>query len=241
MRVYATEDIEYLDRQALEAVQLLRLKKVIAVALATPFYRERLGSVGISHPEDLKTLEDLRKVPYTTKDDLRDTYPYGLLSVDKREVVRMHASSGTTGKPTVIFYDRDDLHRWTGLTLRSLKACGCEPEDVFQNMMTYGLFTGGIGLHYGAEELGMFVIPSSSGNTQRQFMLMKDFGTTVVHATPSYMLHLHSQMEVMGVKRSDLKIKKALIGAEPHSEDLRRQNRKLFSVSTRITPTDSPR
>ena len=230
MTVYHPEEIEYLDRQAIEALQLLRLKKVIAEALATPFYKERLGGVGIRHPEDMKSLEDLKKIPFTTKDDLRDTYPYGLLAVDKKEVVRMHASSGTTGKPTVIYYGRDDLDRWTGLTHRSLKACGCESEDVFQNMMTYGLFTGGLGLHYGAEELGMFVIPSSGGNTRRQFMLMKDFGTTVVHATPSYMLHLYSQMENMGVKLSDLKLKKALIGAEPHSEDLRKKIENLFGI-----------
>ena len=230
MRVYSPEDIEYLDRRALEAVQLLRLKKVIAVALATPFYKERLGNVGIRHPEDLECLEDLRKVPFTTKDDLRDTYPYGLLAVDKDEVVRMHASSGTTGKPTVIYYDKDDLARWTGLTLRSLRACGCRRSDVFQNMMTYGLFTGGLGLHYGAEEAEMFVIPSSGGNTRRQLQLMKDFGTTVVHATPSYMLHLWSQMDEAGVKKRDLKLRKALIGAEPHSEDLRRKIEKFFGI-----------
>ena len=230
MRVYSPQDIEFLDRQALEAVQLLRLKKVIAVALDTPFYKERLGGVGIQHPEDLKSLDDLNKIPFTTKDDLRDTYPYGLLSVDKKEVVRMHASSGTTGKPTVIFYDRDDLNRWTHLALRSLQACGCGPEDIFQNMMTYGLFTGGLGLHYGAEELGMFVIPSSGGNTRRQLMLMKDFGTTVIHATPSYMLHLYAQMDNMGIKLSDLKLRKALIGAEPHSEDLRRKIETVFGI-----------
>ncbi len=230
MRVYSPQDIEFLDRQALEAIQLLRLKKVIAVALDTPFYKERLSGVGIEHPKDLKSLDDLNKIPFTTKDDLRDTYPYGLLSVNKKEVVRMHASSGTTGKPTVIFYDRDDLNRWTHLALRSLRACGCGPIDVFQNMMTYGLFTGGLGLHYGAEDLGMFVIPSSGGNTQRQLLLMKDFGTTVVHATPSYMLHLYAQMDNMGVKLSDLNLHKALIGAEPHSEDLRRKIETLFGI-----------
>ncbi|MCK5249332.1 MAG: phenylacetate--CoA ligase, partial [Spirochaetaceae bacterium] len=181
-------------------------------------------------PEDLKSLDDLKKIPFTSKEDLRDTYPYGLLSADKKEVVRMHASSGTTGKPTVIFYDRDDLNRWTHLTLRSLRACGCGQVDVFQNMMTYGLFTGGLGLHYGAEDLGMFVIPSSGGNTRRQLMLMKDFGTTVVHTTPSYMLHLFAQMDNMGVKLSDLKLKKAIIGAEPHSEDLRRKIETSFGI-----------
>ena len=230
MTVYAPEDIEYLDRAALEALQLLRLKKTVAVALTTPFYKERLNGVGIACAEDLKSLSDIQKIPFTTKDDLRDTYPYGLLSVHKDEVVRMHASSGTTGKPTVIYLDPSDLERWTNLTSRSLSACGCTRSDVFQNMMTYGLFTGGIGLHYGAERLGMFVIPSSSGNTRRQLQLMKDFGTTVVHATPSYMLHLHSQMEDMGIKRSDLALRSALIGAEPHSEDLRQKIERLFEI-----------
>jgi len=230
MRVYEPRDLEYLDRRALEAVQLLRLKKVIACALATPFYSERLGKVGIRHPEDLSSLDDLQKIPFTTKDDLRDTYPYGLLAVDKEKVVRMHASSGTTGKPTVIYYDRDDLGRWTHLTHRSLVACGCTSADVFQNMMTYGLFTGGLGLHYGAEDLGMFVIPSSGGNTRRQLQLMTDFGTTVVHATPSYMLHLHSQLEAAGIAPADLALRSALIGAEPHSEDLRRKIEELFGI-----------
>ncbi len=230
MTVYKREELEYLDRQALEALQLLRLKKVIACALATPFYSERLGGVGISSPEDITCLKDLQKIPYTTKSDLRDTYPFGLLAVDKEKVIRMHASSGTTGKPTVIYCSRNDLNRWTHLTHRSLVACGCGPADVFQNMMTYGLFTGGLGLHYGAEDLGMFVIPSSGGNTHRQLQLMRDFGTTVVHATPSYLLHLHSQMEQAGISLSDLKLKKALIGAEPHSEDLRRKIEDLFGI-----------
>ena len=230
MTVYEKEELEYLDRRALEAVQLLRLKKVIGCALATPFYSERLGSVGIRHPEDMKSLDDLRKIPFTTKEDLRDTYPYGLLAMDKKNVVRMHASSGTTGKPTVIYYSRDDLNRWTQLTHRSLVATGCGPEDVFQNMMTYGLFTGGLGLHYGAEDLGMFVIPSSGGNTMRQIQLMTDFDTSVIHATPSYLLHLHSKLEEAGYKPKKLKLKKALIGAEPHSEDLRRKIEKLYGI-----------
>lgn len=230
MRVYEPEDLEYLDRRALEAVQLLRLKKVIACALATPFYSERLGGVGIEHPEDLTSLDDLRRIPFTTKDDLRDTYPYGLLAVDKEKVVRMHASSGTTGKPTVIYYGRDDLSRWTHLTFRSLMATGCSSDDVFQNMMTYGLFTGGLGLHYGAEDLGMFVIPSSGGNTERQIQLMHDFGTTVVHATPSYMLHLHSRIMESGIPLSEFRLKKAMIGAEPHSEDLRKKIETLYGI-----------
>lgn len=227
---YSDEEIQKLDRQALEALQLFRLKRIIQKALLTPFYKERLGGVGIQHPEDLKCLKDIEKIPYTTKDDLRDTYPFGLLAAHKDEVVRMHASSGTTGKPTVIYQSQRDLDNWTHLTVRSLDATGCTKADVFQNMMTYGLFTGGIGLHYGAEKLGMFVIPASSGNTQRQFMLMKDFQTTVVHATPSYMLHLYAQMEEMGYKRSDFALKKAMIGAEPHTEEVRKKIEDLFGI-----------
>ncbi len=216
-------EIQHLDRDALEALQLIRFKKIVKQALKTEFYKQRLGSVGIKDQSDITHINDITKIPFTTKEDLRDTYPYGLLAVDKEEVVRMHASSGTTGKPTVIFQTQTDLDRWTNLTVRSLLVTGCTKKDVFQNMMTYGLFTGGIGLHYGAEKLGMFVIPASSGNTKRQFMLMKDFQTTVVHATPSYLLHLFSEMESMGYSRKDFVIKKAMIGAEPHSEEIRQK------------------
>ncbi|MBN2051744.1 MAG: phenylacetate--CoA ligase [Spirochaetales bacterium] len=228
--VYHAKDIETMDAEALKALQLLRFKKAVARALETPFYKTRLSAVGISGPEDLKTLEDIKRIPFTTKDDLREAYPYGLLSCPLSDVVRMHASSGTTGIPTVIYQTAADLDRWTDLTTRSLVAVGCHKGDVFQNMMTYGLFTGGLGLHYGAEHLGMLVIPSSSGNTRRQFQLMKDFGTTVVHATPSYMLHLHSCMEEHGYKPSDFALKKALVGAEPHSEEIRQKIQELFGI-----------
>lgn len=228
--LYEDEEIERLDRDALKALQLLRLKKTVGTALTTPFYKERLKNAGINSPQDIKNLEDIRKIPYTTKDDLRDAYPYGLLSVDKDEIVRMHASSGTTGTPTVIYHTQKDLDHWTNMTVRSLKATGCTKKDVFQNMMTYGLFTGGIGLHYGAEKLGMLVIPASSGNTRRQFQLMKDFQTSTVHATPSYMLHLFSRMEEMGYKLEDFNLKRALIGAEPHSEEIRQKIEELYGI-----------
>ncbi len=223
-------DIETMDREALAALQLLRFKRAVTTALKTPFYKKRLQGVGIRSAEDLKTLEDIRKIPYTTKEDLREAYPYGLLAVDKDDVVRMHASSGTTGTPTVIYQTQHDLDRWTDLTARSLVAAGCGKSDVFQNMMTYGLFTGGLGLHYGAEKLGMLVIPASSGNTKRQFQLMKDFGTTVVHATPSYMLHMYNRIEEMGYSLNDFKLKKALVGAEPHSEEIRQKIEKLYNI-----------
>ncbi len=228
--VYRDREIETMDREALSALQLLRFKKAVTTALKTPFYKERLNSVGIKSAEDLKSLKDIRKIPFTTKEDLRQAYPYGLMAVDKDEVVRMHASSGTTGTPTVIYHRQDDLDRWTELTARSLVAVGCGKNDVFQNMMTYGLFTGGLGLHYGAEKLGMLVIPASSGNTKRQFQLMKDFGTTVIHATPSYMLHMYGKIEELGFSLEDFKLKKALVGAEPHSEEIRQKIEQLYGI-----------
>ena len=227
---YHEKEIETMDREALEALQLLRLKKTVGNALKTPFYTKRLNSVGIKSAKDLRSLSDIKKIPFTTKEDLREAYPYGLLASDKEKVVRMHASSGTTGTPTVIYQTQRDLDRWTDLTTRSLVSVGCHRGDIFQNMMTYGLFTGGIGLHYGAEKLGMLVIPASSGNTKRQLQLMKDFESTVVHATPSYMLYLYSKMEEYGYKLSDFKLKKALVGAEPHSEEIRQKIEKLFGI-----------
>ena len=228
--LYDDQEVERLDRDALKALQLLRLKKTVSTALTTPFYKKRLKDAGISSAEDIRTLDDIKKIPYTTKDDLREAYPYGLLSVDLDEIVRMHASSGTTGTPTVIYHTQRDLDNWTNMTVRSLRATGCHKGDVFQNMMTYGLFTGGIGLHYGAEKLGMLVIPASSGNTKRQFQLMKDFKTTTIHATPSYMLHLYSRMEEMGYSLKDFNLKRALIGAEPHSEEVRQKIEDLFHI-----------
>ncbi len=230
--VYRDREIETMDREALAALQLLRFKKAVKTALKTPFYKNRLNGVGIKSAEDLKSLKDIQKIPFTTKEDLRAAYPYGLLAVDRDEVVRMHASSGTTGIPTVIYQSQHDLDRWTELTARSLVAVGCGKGDVFQNMMTYGLFTGGLGLHYGAEKLGMMVIPASSGNTKRQFQMMKDFGTTVVHATPSYMLHMYSKIEELGFSLNDFSLKKALVGAEPHSEEIRQKIEELFKIDT---------
>ncbi len=224
------EELETLDREGLRALQLFQLKRTVSHALKTPFYRERLGKIGLTSAEDLKSLKDIEQIPFTTKDDLRDAYPTGMLSCSMDEVVRMHASSGTTGDPTVIYLNQKDLDNWTDMTVRSLMAVGCHRGDVFQNMMTYGLFTGGIGLHYGAEKLGMLVIPASSGNTARQYKLMKDFGTTVVHATPSYMLHMFGKMAEYGYKPSDFKLKRALIGAEPHSEEVRQKIEELWGI-----------
>lgn len=225
-----SKEIETLDRASLGAVQLERLRDMVSWALKTPFYSKKLSSVGIRSPEDVKDLRDLERIPFTTKDDLRKGFPKGLLAVEMTEVVRIHSSSGTTGIPTVIYYARDDVDRWTDLLARSIVATGASAQDVFQNMMSYGLFTGGLGLHYGAERVGMAVIPIGGGNTKRQIQTMKDFQTTVLHVTPSYLLHIHSQFEAEGVKAGDLALRRAFIGAEPHSENTRRKIDDLLHI-----------
>lgn len=224
------KELETIDRSSLEKYQLENLKETVGWALKTEFYKKRLGTVGIKSPEDIKNLSDIKKIPYTTKDDLRSSFPRGLLAVNIDDVVRLHASSGTTGTPTVIYHTQRDLDRWAELVARSVTMIGCHKGDIFQNMMTYGLFTGGLGLHYGAEKAGLLVIPISAGNTKRQFKFLKDFGATFVHATPSYMLHMYSKLEEEGYKLSDLKIKKALGGAEPHSEDMRKKIEDIYNI-----------
>ncbi len=186
------KDVETAPRSRIEQIQLQRLQQIVGWALKTPFYKKRLTQVGINSPEDIRGLHDLQRIPFTTKDDLRLNFPQGLLAVEMKEVLRIHSSSGTTGIPTVIYYTRDDVDNWTDLLARSITGTGATAGDVFQNMMTYGLFTGGLGLHYGAERVGMTVIPIGGGNTKRQLQTMKDFQTTVVHVTPSYLLHIHS-------------------------------------------------
>ena len=224
------EAAETMERAALERQQLEKLREAVGLALRTPFYRPRLESVGIRSAADIKSLADLSRIPFTTKDDLRKAYPYGMLAAERRDIVRMHASSGTTGTPTVIYLTAKDVARWTDYLARSLTATGADPSDVFQNMMTYGLFTGGLGMHYGAERIGMMVIPAGPGNTSRQLKLMKDFGTTTIHATPSYLLHLHSKLAEEGVALGDLRLKRAFCGAEPYTEDTRRKIEGLFGI-----------
>ena len=224
------KEIETAERSRIEQIQLQRLKTTVGWALKTAFYRKRLAQVGINCPEDIRSLQDLQRVPYTTKDDLRLSFPKGLLAVEMKEVLRIHSSSGTTGIPTVIYFARDDVDNWTDLLARSITATGATSGDVFQNMMTYGMFTGGLGLHYGAERVGMTVIPIGGGNTKRQIQTMKDFQTTVVHVTPSYLLHIHSQLGGDGIARPDLALRKAFIGAEPHSENTRRKLEELLQI-----------
>jgi phenylacetate-CoA ligase len=227
---YWNEKFEKMPRPDLEAWQLQRLKATVANALRTPFYRERLGKAGITGEDDIKSLEDLKRIPFTTKQDLREGFPYGFLSIPRDQVVRLHASSGTTGTPTTIYFSREDIAQWTGFVARCIYGTGCNKTDVFQNMITYGLFTGGLGFHAGGEEVGMLVIPSGPGNTARQFRFMQDFGTTVVHATPSFLLHVESRMREEGVRRESLALKRAFAGAEPYSEDTRRRIEGLLHI-----------
>jgi phenylacetate-coenzyme A ligase PaaK-like adenylate-forming protein len=226
-----SKEIETLDRVSLETIQMERLGETLAWALKTPLYGKKLNEAGIKTPTDIKGIEDIKRIPFTTKDDLRRSFPKAHLAVDMSEVVRIHSSSGTTGIPTVIYFSRDDVDRWTDLVARSIVATGASADDVFQNMMTYGLFTGGLGLHYGAERVGMTVVPVGGGNTKRQLQIMKDFQTTVLHITPSYLLHIQSRLEAEGLNRADFALSKALIGAEPHSENTRRKIEDLLGIS----------
>jgi phenylacetate-CoA ligase len=224
---YYHQNIETMPREALEALQVEALRRQVERALETPFYRERLAGV---MGERVKGLDDLRRLPFTTKRDLRESFPFGMLAVPREEVVRMHASSGTTGIPTTIYFTKKDIAVWTGYVARCIYGTGCTRGDVFQNMITYGLFTGGLGFHAGAEEVGMMVIPSGAGNTERQFRMMQNFGTTVLHATPSFLLHVEGKMREAGVRRDALALKRAFAGAEPYSEETRLRIEELLGI-----------
>jgi phenylacetate-CoA ligase len=187
-----------------------------------PFYRNKMQEVGI-HPEDIQSVDDLSKLPFTTKQDLRNNYPYGLFAVPMSEIVRVHASSGTTGKPTVVGYTRKDLGTWSEVVARTLTSAGAQKHDVMHIAYGYGLFTGGLGLHYGSEKIGATVIPVSGGNTQRQLQIMQDFGSTILACTPSYALYLAEAMEEFKIKRSDIKLRVGIFGAEPWTENMRRE------------------
>lgn len=221
--------VELLPREELEALQVKRLRETVARALSSPHYREVLGREGIS-PESIRSLEDLRRIPFTTKEDLRRGFPYGFLAVPKHEVVRLHASSGTTGTPTVVYHTRRDLEVWADLVARCLYMVGMRKEDVFQNMMSYGLFTGGLGLHYGAERIGALVIPSGAGNSRRQITLMRQFGTTAIHIIPSYALKLLETFQEMGLDPKDTELRMAFVGAEPHTEEVRRRIEEAYGI-----------
>ncbi|HHX44239.1 MAG TPA: phenylacetate--CoA ligase [Chloroflexi bacterium] len=221
---------ETMSRGDLSSLQLELLQRQAARAYErVPFYRQAFRERGI-HPQDIHSLDDLRLLPFTRKADFRDHYPFGLLAVTRRELARVHASSGTTGKPTVVAYTQADLAMWHEVCAREMVAGGITDEDMVQIAMGYGLFTGGIGWHYGAETLGATVVPASSGNTKRQIMLMQDFGTTVFCCTPSYAIYITEQAEEMGVDLASLDLRVGIHGAEPWSEGMRREIRERMGL-----------
>jgi phenylacetate-CoA ligase len=231
--MYWQPESESMDRKELEQLQLERLESTLnRVYMNVPFYRKKFDEVKFN-PDDLRSLDDLSRLPVTTKKDLRENYPYGLFAVPLREVVRIHASSGTTGMSTVVGYSKNDIKTWSDLVARILAAGGITKDDVIQIAFNYGLFTGAFGLHYGAERLGASVIPISSGNTRRQIKLMQDFKTTALVSTPSYAMLIADTMMEMGINRNSLSLKYGLFGAEPWSDAMRKElEDKLKIVAT---------
>lgn len=217
-------EAETLARPTLERLQLELLQRTVErVANRVPFYQQKLAELGVA-PGDIRSLEDVQRLPFTTSADLRATYPHGLLAVDRQEPVRLHTSSGTTGKPKALFFSGRDVNNAAELIARALVMTGITSVDVFQNMMSYGLFTGGLVMHYGAEKVGCLVIPAGPGTSERQLMLMRDFGTTAVHILPSYALYFAGFLEQKGIRPGkDLLLRKAFVGAEPHTEETRRR------------------
>jgi phenylacetate-CoA ligase len=222
---------ECMDRNELRHLQLKRLQDVAGrVYHQVPFYRKKFDEAGVK-PDEIQNLEDLARLPFTQKNDLRDNYPYGMFAVPLREIVRIHSSSGTTGIPTVVGYTKKDLETWSNLVARFVTAVGVTCEDVVQISFGYGLFTGGFGLHYGMERVGATVIPVSSGNTERQIKIMKDFGSTALVATPSYALYMAEVAKEMGLGPGNLKLRVGLFGAEPWSENMRKELQKAWGIS----------
>ena len=224
------EEYETMPREALEAIQLRRLQKTVARVYNTvPFYKKRFDEVGVK-VDDVNSLDDLRRLPFTYKDNLRDSYPFGMFTVPMDDVVRIHASSGTTGKPTVVGYTARDIQTWSELMARTLMAGGATRGDMIHNAYGYGLFTGGLGFHYGAEKLGASVIPISGGNTKRQVMIMTDFGPTILTCTPSYALLIAEVAEEMGVDFREFNFKAGIFGAEPWSEQMREEIERKLNI-----------
>lgn len=225
------EHYETLPREYLEELQLRRLRQLLNNVYArVPFYKGKMDEAGVM-PDDIKSLADLRKLPFTYKQDMRDNYPFGMFAVPQEQVVRLHASSGTTGKPTVVGYTRRDIETWTELMARTFSAAGVAAGDILQNAYGYGLFTGGLGAHYGAEKVGASVIPISGGNSKKQLMLMKDFGSTAFSCTPSYALALYEAALEEGIDpRRDLKLKVGILGAEPWTDAMRRDIEEKWGI-----------
>lgn len=228
--MYLHKELETLTRPEIEKLQLERLQKTVRHCMNSPFYKKRFEENGLT-PEDIQSLDDLRKIPFTTKQDLRDTYPFGIASVSLDKAVRLHSSSGTTGNPTVIIHTQKDLDEWANAVARCLHMVGLRPSDVFQNSSGYGMFTGGLGFQYGAERLGMMTVPAAAGNTKRQLKFITDFGTTALHAIPSYVTRIYEVMQEMGLDpKRDTKLRTLIIGAEPHSEEQRRRIEEMMGV-----------
>jgi phenylacetate-CoA ligase len=225
------EEFETLPREAIEALQLKRLQQVVGRVYHTVgFYRKAFDSAGVT-PDDIRSLDDLKRLPFTCKQDLRDNYPFGLFSVPMSSIVRLHASSGTTGKPTVVGYTQRDVETWATLMARSFVSAGLNKNDIIHNAYGYGLFTGGLGAHYGAEKLGASVIPMSGGSTKKQIMLLQDFGPTAICCTPSYLLFLAEAGKEMGVDMKSLRLRIGILGAEPWSGRMREQIERELDIT----------
>lgn len=221
---------ESMGNEEMRELQGIRLKETVAhVYSNVSFYKKKMDAVGIL-PGDIKSIDNLEDLPFTYKQNLRDYYPYGLFAVPMEDIVRIHASSGTTGKRTVVAYTREDIEVWAEVMARTISACGAGKSDILQNAYGYGLFTGGLGVHYGAEKIGMSVIPISGGNTKRQIEIMVDFQSTVISCTPSYALYLAECIEEAGIDKSKIKLKAGIFGAEPWSENMRRDIEKRLGV-----------
>lgn len=228
--MYLHPEFEKLTRSEIEALQTERLKKTVRQCMNSEFYRRRFAESHID-PDDIRSFSDLSRIPFTTKQDLRDSYPFGMSAVPLSRVVRLHSSSGTTGTPTVILHTQRDLDEWANAVARCLYMVGLRPGDIFQNSSGYGMFTGGLGFQYGAERLGMLTVPAAAGNTKRQIKFITDFGTTALHAIPSYAGRLYEVMEEMGIDpRRDTHLRTLIIGAEPHSEEQRRRIEQMLGV-----------
>lgn len=228
--MYWEKDIETINADDLKNLQLERFKSTLFRAALSPYYSKLFNEIGFE-PAKVRSLKDIENIPFTTKKHLRENYPYGFLAVPKDEIVRMHSSTGTTGRATVIFHTIGDIDRWANLVARCMYMAGARKSDVFQNTMGYGLFTGGLGFHYGAEKIGMMVIPSGPGNSVRQISLMREFGTTTVHILPSYALHLLDVFEENNLNpKNDVNLHIAFIGAEPHSEEMRKKIQDSYEI-----------
>lgn len=225
------KEAECMSQNDKEALQLKRLQAVVKRAYENvPYYRKRFDEVGIK-PEDIKTLKDIEKLPFTTKTDLRDAYPFGMFAVTEDEIVEVHTTSGTTGKPTVSGYTVKDLDLWGEVIARAFGMAGAGKKDIIQNAYGYGLFTGGMGVHYGAQKIGGIVVPISAGNTMRQLEIMQDFGTTVLTCTPSYALYLGEMAEKEGIDKDSLKLKAGIFGAEMWTEEMRNEIEKRLNIT----------